>query len=131
MRDLPAGPELLAAARAVLLDDLMPLLPAERRFDALLIANCLAVAEREAANTGWLEASTGELAALYGLECLSSARAAELWRRFAGDLRAGAFEDAEREGRRARATLWRLTTAKLRLANPKFLSANGFADAAD
>ena len=48
MHDLPDGPALLALARDVLLNDLMPLLPPERRLEALLVANCMAVAEREA-----------------------------------------------------------------------------------
>jgi hypothetical protein len=44
---------------------------------------------------------------------------------FARDLRAGAFEGEPRE-RHAREILWRLTIAKLRDANPRFLNANGF-----
>ena len=48
MHDLPHGPALLALARDVLVNDLLPLLPAERRLDARLVANCIAVAEREA-----------------------------------------------------------------------------------
>ncbi len=48
MHDLPDGPALLALARDVLLNDLMPLLPPERRLEARLVANCMAIAEREA-----------------------------------------------------------------------------------
>jgi hypothetical protein len=141
MHDLPSGPALLAAARAVLLDELMPLLPAARRFDALLIGNCLAIAEREAtASTGPAEANTGELEVLYGAEGpspvdgrdarrprSSDAGTHELWRRFARDLRRGAFETSQPRDRRARALLWRLTIAKLRFSNPKFIYANGLA----
>jgi aminoglycoside phosphotransferase (APT) family kinase protein len=142
MRDLPSGPDLLAVARAVLLDELLPLLPAERRFEALLIGNCLAIAEREA-TAGIEPAAAGapELATLYGAENpLPAADAgglpgpeeppddvSELWHRFARDLRIGAFENSERRSGEARAILWRLTIAKLRLANPKFVVANGVA----
>ena len=49
MGDLPEAPALLALARDVLVNDLLPLLPAERRLDARLVANCMAIAEREAA----------------------------------------------------------------------------------
>jgi len=49
MHDLPTGSQLLALARTVLLEELMPLLPRERRCDALLIGKCLAIAMREAA----------------------------------------------------------------------------------
>ena len=42
------------------------------------------------------------------------------------DLRLGAFEDSEPRERHARDILWRLTIARLRRANPRFLNANGF-----
>jgi hypothetical protein len=48
MHDLPHGPALLRLAREVLLDELLPLLPEERRLDARLVANAMAVAERGA-----------------------------------------------------------------------------------
>ena len=51
-----------------------------------------------------------------------------LLRRWAADLRAGAFEIIEARGRTARAILWRLTILKLREGNPQFLDANGFGD---
>jgi Domain of unknown function (DUF6285) len=153
MRDLPEGAKLLSLARDVLLDELLPLLPAERRIDALLVANCLAIAEREAM-LGAAPAAAREVAKLYRAESVSSSAEAgaappadchaaakpesdappallgdqsELWRRFARDLRNGAFEDSAERERQARAILWRLTLAKLRLANPKFLNANGIA----
>ena len=44
MGDLPGGAALLALARDVLLNELMPLLPQERRSDALLVAKCMAIA---------------------------------------------------------------------------------------
>jgi aminoglycoside phosphotransferase (APT) family kinase protein len=49
-----------------------------------------------------------------------------LWR-FAGDLRIGAFATTPQRERAARTLLWRLMQAKLRLGNPQFLSAHGFA----
>ena len=66
MHDLPEGPALLALARDVLLNDLLPLLPLEHRLDARLIANCLAIAEREAAaGRSLAEAIRRELEDLY------------------------------------------------------------------
>jgi hypothetical protein len=47
--------------------------------------------------------------------------------RLARELRIGAFENSPEREARARAILWRLTIARLRLANPRFLAANGFA----
>ena len=48
MRDLPTGSALLALARDVLLNDLMPLLPPTAHLEARLVANSMAIAEREA-----------------------------------------------------------------------------------
>jgi Domain of unknown function (DUF6285) len=127
MRDLPQGPELLAAARAALFDELLPLLPADRRIDAFLVANAMAIAEREASAQAALTPVAQELAALYRHDTLPAAAdgVRELWRRFAGDLRRGAFATSASRESRARAILWQLTLAKLRLANPRFLHANG------
>lgn len=65
MRDHPTGAELLAAARKVLRDALLPALPPERKHDALMIANAMAIAARQ------LEAGDAperqELVALAGL----------------------------------------------------------------
>jgi hypothetical protein len=51
-----------------------------------------------------------------------------LLRRFARDLRIGAFDNSEPRAAAARAILWRMTIERLRLANPRFLAANGMAD---
>jgi aminoglycoside phosphotransferase (APT) family kinase protein len=134
--DVPRGAELLTLAREVLLDRLQPLLPAERRLDALLIGNCLAIAAREAdaghAPPVEVETATAELAMFYGLgdggREPGAGETFELWRRFARDLRRGAFAQEVHADRPARAILWRLTLAKLRLANPRFLAANGLAE---
>jgi hypothetical protein len=126
MPDLPTGQTLLGLARDVLLNDLMPLLPDEARLDARLVANSMAIAEREAETADDLrKATTRELEELYD----SRARGEEpkdLLRRFARDLRVGTFSSSESLERRAREILWQLTIAKLRRANPRFLAANGF-----
>lgn len=150
MRDLPEAPALLALARDVLVNDLLPLLPPERRLDARLVANCMAIAEREAGrDAATTEAIRRELEILYpGIPLTHPAvpagsplspgagegderskagvdAAAESWRRFARDLRNGGFENSPERMAQARAILWRLTIAKLRLANARFLAANG------
>ena len=119
MCDLPSGPELLALAREVLLHELAPLLPEERRSDALLVARCMEIAQREAA-TG--ETQEHELPPFYGAGTDTDG----LLRRFACELRIGAFENSPDRELCARAILWRLTIAKLRQSNPEFLAANGF-----
>jgi hypothetical protein len=121
MRDLPESRDLLALARELLLDELLPLLPPERARDAHLIATSMAIAAREAAGEGWQEEITGLLTEFYG-------EAGSLVR-FAADLRNGAFETSPSRETVARAILWRLTIAKLREGNPHFLAANGFRSA--
>jgi Domain of unknown function (DUF6285) len=116
--DLPSGAALLAVARDVLVRDLMPLLPEERRGEALLVARCMAIAEREAAAE---ETPARELQLFYGV----ASDSAGLANRFARELRVGAFESSEARMRAARAVLWRLTLARLRRSNPRFLAANG------
>ena len=124
MGDLPTGPALLALARDVLLNELMPLLPPTAHLEARLIANSMAIAEREAISGAVpAQAILHELEELYGE---GSESEPGLPRRFARDLRAGAFEEGEPRERDARKILWRLTLAKLRDANPRFLNANGF-----
>ena len=44
MRDLPTGSSLLALARDVLLNDLLPLLSDQHRLDARHLANSMAIA---------------------------------------------------------------------------------------
>ena len=125
MHDLPTGPALLALARDVLLNDLLPLLPPEARLDARLVANSMAIAEREAVEG--VEASKEILGGLKELYRDATAdREPGGLRRLGSDLRAGAFESSAQCERRARDILWRLTIAKLRQANPRFLAANGF-----
>jgi hypothetical protein len=121
MRDLPASRDLLALARELLLDELLPLLPPERARDAHLIATSMSIAARESLGDDWQAEISGLLAAFYG-EATSLTQ-------FAADLRNGAFETSPSREKAARAILWRLTIAKLREGNPRFLAANGFRSA--
>lgn len=118
MRDLPAGLDLLALARRLLLDEILPLVPEERRPDLHLAATSMAIAARESTNgDAPLAEITGMLAALYG-------EPADL-ARLSGDLRKGEFETSGSRPRAARAILWRLVILKLREGNPQFLAAHG------
>lgn len=47
MINQPAGHDLLAIARRTLLDAIVPALPADKTYDALMIANAMAMAMRE------------------------------------------------------------------------------------
>src|SRR5437763_5447798 len=137
-RDLPSGLELAELGRRLLLDELLPLLAPERHREAHLIATAIAIARREA-GTGPINDSFGQLAAFYE-SAQSGPRpsrpheggrdaggpADRLLRRFALDLRNGAFETCPSQECAARVILWRMTIARLREANPHFLAAHGF-----
>lgn len=47
MQERPTGVELLIVARKLLLEELLPLLPNDRRYDALMIANAMGIASRQ------------------------------------------------------------------------------------
>ena len=100
------------------MNELVPRLPEERRTDALPIARCMAIAEREA-KTG--TTPEHEFRVLYG----AGTDTDELLHRFARELRIGAFENSPDRVFRARAILWQLTVARLRQSNPEFLATNG------
>jgi hypothetical protein len=122
VRDLPTGPALLALARDVLLHELMPLLPQEGHLAARLVANSMAIAEREAvAGEEPAQEILRELEKLYG-----DGEQGLLLRRLALDIRAGDFEESQLSERHVREILWLHTITKLRSANPRFLNANGF-----
>jgi Domain of unknown function (DUF6285) len=122
VRDLPTGPALLALARDVLLHELMPLLPQEGHLAARLVANSMAIAEREAvAGEEPAQEIHRELEKLYG-----DGEQGLLLRRLAQDIRAGDFEESQLSERHVREILWLHTITKLRSANPRFLNANGF-----
>jgi aminoglycoside phosphotransferase (APT) family kinase protein len=123
MRDLPSGFDLVELGRDLLLDELLPLVPEPRQRELHLVATAIAIARREAlAGDEPIREILGWLTEFYG--CLPEDA---LLRRFAADLRNGAFATSQPRQRAARAILWRMTIAKLREGNPQFLAANGFA----
>ena len=122
VRDLPTGPALLSLARDVLLHELMPMLPNEWHLTARLVANSMAIAEREAvAGDEPAQEILRVLEKLYG-----DGEQDVLLRRLAQDIRAGDFEESQLSERHVREILWLHTITNLRSANPRFLNANGF-----
>ena len=127
--DRPTGAELLAAARRTLLEELIELLPAERRYDGLMVANAMAIAARElAAADAPARAALAGVAALYGETAETGPDAAEVERaltrfnrRLAADIRAGAFDAAGARRDALVALLRAVTLARLEISNPKAL----------
>jgi hypothetical protein len=124
MNDRPDATELLEIARRTLLDEVLPRLPGDLRYRALMIANAMAIAAREhAAGDAGASAELARLQALYGepRHVLSgSALHTALSgynQRLAADIRAGRCDG--RAGLRDH--LVQTTTDKLTVANPKAL----------
>lgn len=131
MRNKPHGAELLEIARATLLDELLDALPKEKRYTALMVANAMAIAQRESLTGN--EDRKRELqlfSTLYDNESIAEHEAVSsdplfhLNARLAKDTRAGRFDDESRIG--LRALLLDQVCARLRLSNPKYLKAAGF-----
>jgi hypothetical protein len=124
MNDRPDATELLEIARRTLLEDVLPRLPQDLRYSALMIANAMAIAAREHAAGD--DAASAELARLQKWydaphqALAGSALAAALIeynRRLAADIRGGRCDD--RAGLRDH--LERTTADKLAVANPQAL----------
>lgn len=126
--DAPDAGRLLDIARRVLLDELLPLLPEDRRLDVLMIANAMGIAAREAGAGGVpVRDALERLAAVYdepvpaGLSDDDAAiMLSRLNRRLAADIRAGAFD----AGLKRAALLDHLaatTRARVAITNPKVL----------
>jgi len=120
--DQPDGAALLAEARRTLLELLLPLLPPERRYDGLMVANAMAIAAREFGNSeeALREAVATMLGAPLPPACSGDDQVADLEARLARQIRAGKYDAGD--GREAlRRYLRAATIARVRLSNPKLL----------
>jgi hypothetical protein len=122
MRSLPTAAELLKIAREGLLNELLPHLPKEHHYTALMAANALAISMREIqADDSQHKAEAALLHELYGSAAPDEGMDA-LAGHLAHDLRAGRFDarlDAVGE------LLLAEVTARLRVSNPKYLKQAG------
>jgi hypothetical protein len=123
MPDSPEGAEILGMARDVLLKELLPLLPPEKKYQTLMVANAMAISGRELDQGD--EAERIELRILtdlYGEEppdpASSAERIAGLNARLAADIRAGLFDGDEAD--RLRRMLLETVVCRLRIWNPKY-----------
>ena len=126
MSDRPNGAELLAAARAALLDDLLAELPEQKRYLARMVANAMAIAVRELElGDGAARAELTSLRRLYAdpepdVSEEIADRLEAMNRRLCADLRGGRFIGTEEEAR-LRAHLRRSAEARVAISNPKAL----------
>src|SRR6218665_2737563 len=116
MRERPDGADLLAIAREVLRKELLPLLPKDKAYEALMIANAMGIAERQLqqGDVPQQEEKSG-LAVLLA----SQAELAKLNREFSTRIRRGDFDD----NASAQALLWEATVQRVRESAPKALVA--------
>lgn len=119
-RRLPADAEdLLETARKLLRDNLAPQLSGTARYEALMVANAMAIARRHQAAAPAAGATQASLADLYGDRDAGPKR---LERRLASDLRSGAFDAADGRQSLVQRYLAQCNRAALLVSNPNALS---------
>jgi hypothetical protein len=125
MTDHPDGAALLEEARRTLLEVLLPLLPPERRYDGLMVANAMAIAAREAAQgDAALREAVQQLSALFPAASAGEdprAHLRELEARLSGEIRAGLCDAPGVRRDAVRDYLRRSVIARARVSNPKAL----------
>jgi RNA polymerase-interacting CarD/CdnL/TRCF family regulator len=135
MTDRPDGAELLAIARRSLLDELLSILPEDRRYTARMVANAMAIAARELeAGDDPRRAEVERLCVIYnvappvaGDRRTLEAASRRLNHRLAAEIRAGMLDAAGPRREAVRAHLLQTAIAKLRLSNPKYLASEELA----
>ena len=126
MTDRPNGAELLKIAREALTRELVAELPEARRYLALMIANAMAIAAREAElGDGADRAELTSLRVLFqepGPDTSEDVadRLEALNRRLCAEIRAGTFSGGDAEAR-LRDHLRRSVEARVAISNPKAL----------
>jgi hypothetical protein len=130
MQSEPASLPLLLAARTWLLDEVMPHIAPDKRYDALLIASAMAIVVRE------LEADSTVLDQQRQHECerlgsffpevgeqpeQHAADVRELSARLVRDIRAGRFDNPGAEREALRRWLRDTTVDNLKQCNPRYL----------
>lgn len=130
MNNAPDGAELLSVAQKVLRERLMPGIAEDQRYEALMVANAMAIAARELnAGESDLRDELRMLTELYGDTVVGESgnsvkeKVARLNKRLAKDIRSGMMDGACAQG--VRALLKAQVTARLRVSNPKYLKAAG------
>lgn len=127
MRDHPQGHALLAIAAKTFREQLLPALPEEKKYIALMVLNAMSIAERQQqTGEGPLNDECDLLEVVLDTTPQATelhARACELNREFARRVRAGACDSDDTN----RHVLWALTLQKVRESAPRYLKSEGIA----
>ena len=121
INDDPGARDLVAIALRSFREAILPVVPAEQRFTALMIANALGVAERELAAGTIAEPA---LAAAVGGLLGEDGDLPDLLPRLCAAIDAGRFDTPDQQAA-LRTVLKDITRARLALSNPKRLAAEG------
>lgn len=119
MREQPRGDALLASARQLLRDEVLPALPAERKHALLMAMNAMSIAERQLRNGDGPEAS--ELAELRELLDDGKLSLAEGSRRLTGLIRSGEGDPGHARRAAIFAHLRKAGEQRVAESNPKAL----------
>lgn len=128
MTDKPDAAALLEEARRTFVKILLPLLPTERRYDGLMVANAMDIAAREAGQgDAALRERVALLAALFSASTAATgenlhAPLSRLEARLGREIRAGLCDAPGARRDAVRDYLRRSAIARLRLSNPKALA---------
>lgn len=123
MRDEPTARDLLETARTVFREELLPALPREARYTALMVLNAMGIAARQAAaGDRPLDEARMRLEALCQV---AGADLGDLERRFVADIRAGRYDPGTPLRDQAFLHLLKTTRAKAAESAPKALETRG------
>ena len=130
MRTRPHAQDLVAVARTTFADKLMPELPPDVRYLALMVANALANAERElAAGDGPGRAELARLQSIYPTAAVTEEplpiQLDRFNRQLSVDIRRGAFLSDRSRREELRNHLVQTTMERVRETNPKYLKREG------
>ncbi|MBV9655529.1 MAG: hypothetical protein JOZ42_13310 [Acetobacteraceae bacterium] len=120
MIEPPGGPALLDAARKTLLEELLPALPPDKHYAALMVANAMAIASRTARRD-----RAGDERIEARVRSLTGSGDGDPWRAFAAAIRAGRFRRGTPERAEAYALLRGYAEARCALSSPKALKRTG------
>ncbi len=125
MRDNPQADDLLQIAETTFRQEILPLLPTDKKYTALMIANAMRIAARQ---FGCIESNTAvEIAALselLGGPAVDDGLGAllNLNKQFAAAIRSGAFASGKDAHDKAREHLFTSVQNRLVEVNPKVIS---------
>lgn len=114
----PDAPELLAAARATLMNDVLPSVPEHLRYEVRMIASAMGIAAREAATQSQTEAALFSEVLPESIAG-SSTSSDDARRTIAKAIRAGVFDTPGAQQQKLRAVLAKTVYNALMISNPK------------